>query len=670
MTQQYAAPGVYIEEQIGPGVIAGVSTSVAAFIGPALRGPINEARRVTTYDEFLNLYGIARPDGTVWPFITDPHPFYLAHAVRGFFVNAGSQAMVVRVGSGRATEWLVENQAGEPVFRLRAREEGVGGDGITIAVQAANATGAGGVTVATGSATVTAVAGVAVTVNNAAPFRVGDTVTENEASRATITHIAGNDLTLSAALAGLANGDTLRIANLLPTQNSFRVQSTAGLWAGSVVLINGDDAANPGNQVNEHVVVEVVNPASGFVTLAASPARTNTYNLAPAAATPTTLVSQEFRLIVTPPPATGAPAEPFDNLALSPLHPGHVFNAVNSAWVRVLPPDVPPVTATYPQRLVAPAANVAIALNGQNDDPAALTSAEYQAGLDVLVDIDDVSIVCIPDAAAHAERATIQRAMIDHCLLPGLQDRVAVLDSAAGAPPFGPGSVEEQRQAVEAERGFAALYYPWLEVRDPSSTVPIPARMLVPPSGHLAGVWARTDAERGVHKAPANTPVRGILGLERVLSDRQHGPLNLAGVNVLRVFPGSDQVIVWGDRTTIDPNITDFLYLNVRRTMNFIEESIAEGIRWAVFEPNSLKLWQQLRRTIRQFLTSVWRSGGLFGETPDRAFYVRIDEGLNPPESRALGRLYIEIGVAPVRPAEFIIVRIGLWDGGSEVTEA
>jgi phage tail sheath protein FI len=146
--------------------------------------------------------------------------------------------------------------------------------------------------------------------------------------------------------------------------------------------------------------------------------------------------------------------------------------------------------------------------------------------------------------------------------------------------------------------------------------------------------------------------------------------LNLAGINVLRVFPGSDQVIVWGDRTTIDPNITDFLYLNVRRTMNFIEESIAEGIRWAVFEPNSLKLWQQLRRTIRQFLTSVWRSGGLFGETPDRAFYVRIDEGLNPPESRALGRLYIEIGVAPVRPAEFIIVRIGLWDGGSEVTEA
>jgi len=160
-----------------------------------------------------------------------------------------------------------------------------------------------------------------------------------------------------------------------------------------------------------------------------------------------------------------------------------------------------------------------------------------------------------------------------------------------------------------------------------------------------------------------------VLGLEQRLSDGQHGPLNLVGINVLRVFPGSAQVMVWGARTTVDPDITDWLYVNVRRLLLFIEESIEEGIRFAVFEPNSQPLWQKLKRTITEFLTRVWRYGALFGEKPEQAFYVRIDEALNPPSTRALGQLFIEIAVAPVRPAEFIIVRIGLWDGGSEVSE-
>jgi phage tail sheath protein FI len=163
--------------------------------------------------------------------------------------------------------------------------------------------------------------------------------------------------------------------------------------------------------------------------------------------------------------------------------------------------------------------------------------------------------------------------------------------------------------------------------------------------------------------------VRGVLGLERRLSDGQQGPLNLKGINVLRIFQGSSTVVVWGARTTGDPDVTDWIYVNVRRLMLFIEESIEEGIRWAVFEPNNLALWQKLRRTINEFLTRVWRDGALFGESAEKAFYVRIDEALNPPSVRALGRLYIEIAVAPVRPAEFIIVRIGLWDGGSEVSE-
>ena len=324
------------------------------------------------------------------------------------------------------------------------------------------------------------------------------------------------------------------------------------------------------------------------------------------------------------------------------------------------------MTDSYPDRLVTIAGPDDLE-GGLNDQPSSLTASEYQAGLNALRDVDDINMVCIPDAAAHPEHQAIQLAMINHCLAMG--DRFAILDALPDILPSGSGSVEEQRQQVQSDKGFAALYYPWLMVRDPRTVRQVVRTMFIPPCGHIAGVYARTDIERGVHKAPANTYVEGVLGLDRILSDRQQGPLNLAGINVLRIFPGTARVNVWGARTTVDPVITDWIYVNVRRLLLYIEESIEEGIRWAVFEPNNLRLWEALKRTITDFLTRVWRDGALFGATPEQAFYVRIDEAINPPSTRALGRLYIEIGVAPARPAEFIIVRIGLWDGGSEVSE-
>lgn len=671
MTHHYDVPGVYIEERTGPGVITGVGTSTAAFIGPALRGPINEARRISSFDEFLDLYAVPRPDGTFWPYITSPRWFYMAHAVRGFFENGGSYTYVVRVGTGLAAAWDVRNQmspTAEVVFRVQAREEGIAGNSITVQVQSANATGTAGVAVATGAAQVRSVNGLDVTLNDASPFRNGDIVTKDETLRDTIEQIRGNIITLrnlQLAQSLVPMTDSLRIANIMPTQNSFRMASTTGLWPGSVVIIAGNNAAPPPApaSIREYGVIESINRTTGFVSLASSTPRTNTFNLA--AATAPVLISQEFRLIITPP---GAASETFDNLSLNPLHSNYVFSAVNSRWVRILPFPRPPIASGFPTSLVAVGGgNLARAITGQNDDPSALTSTEYRGGLNILRDIDGVNILCIPDAALHGEYITIQLAMRDHCL--ALGDRFAVLDSRPGAPPSGPGSIEEHRGYVQSERGFAALYYPWLEVRDPTSTGPIPRTMLIPPSGHIAGVYARTDSERGVHKAPANTDVRGVVGLEQRLSNGQHGPLNLRGINVMRIFPGVAQVMVWGARTTVDPNITDWLYVNVRRLMLYIEESIEEGIRWAVFEPNNLALWQKLKRTITEFLTRVWRDGALFGDSAEKAFYVRIDEALNPPPTRAIGRLYIEIGVAPVRPAEFIIVRIGLWDGGAEVTE-
>jgi len=514
---------------------------------------------------------------------------------------------------------------------------------------------------------VQAVNGVAVTVNDASGFRVGDTVTRQAApevytNRATITQIQGNRITLSNTLTGLAATDTLRLASVIPTQNTFRMASTTGIAPGTIAILRGDDADNTGTTVEENVVVQTVNQA-GFVTVAPAPARARRYNLAGGVTAPV-LISQEFRLIVTP---SGGTAETFDNLSLSPTHPNYVFASVNSLLVSVVAPQAPPVAAV-PQNLIPAAANVARAVNGVNDDPGGITSVHFQAGLDALRDIEDANLILIPDAAAHPEAATIQLAQINHCLLK--RDRFAILDSRPGAPTTGPGSVMEQRGGLQAANGFAALYYPWLAVKDPTTTGPVTRLLNVPPSGAIAGVYARTDNERGVHKPPANTDVRGVLGLERILSDAQQGPLNLAGVDVLRIFPGTAQVIVWGARTTGDPAVSDWIYVNVRRLMIYIEQSIEEGIRWAVFEPNGLPLWQKLKRTLNEFLTRVWRSGALFGATADKAFYVRIDEGLNPAATRARGELYIEIGVAPVRPAEFIIVRIGLWDGGAQISES
>jgi phage tail sheath protein FI len=221
-----------------------------------------------------------------------------------------------------------------------------------------------------------------------------------------------------------------------------------------------------------------------------------------------------------------------------------------------------------------------------------------------------------------------------------------------------------QLSNVRSENGYVALYFPWILV--PNSLTG--KQDTTPPSGHIAGIYARTDQSRGVHKAPANTNIRNSTGVVRKLTNKEQGPLNLSGIDIIRVFPDSAQPIVWGARTAFKN--TNWQYINVRRLFIYLEQSIERGINWAIFEPNNQALWKKLKRSITEFLTRVWRDGALFGETADKAFYVRIDEVLNPPTSLALGRLTIEIGVRPSYPAEFIIVRIGIWQGGSEISES
>ena len=291
---------------------------------------------------------------------------------------------------------------------------------------------------------------------------------------------------------------------------------------------------------------------------------------------------------------------------------------------------------------------------------------EQRTGFGSLEMIDEITMVCVPDLmAAYNSQAidldgvqAVQQAMIDHCT--NLGDRMAILDSPPG---LSPQQVKEWRsEKTNYDSAFATLYYPWVTVFDPVTK----DNVNVPPCGHMAGIWSRTDEQRGVHKAPANEVVRGALDLETQVTKGEHDLLNPVGINVIRSFTGAG-IRVWGARTLSSD--TTWRYVNVRRLFNYLEESILEGTQWVVFEPNDMDLWGRIRRTVGAFLLTAWRDGALFGATPDQAFYVKCDEENNPSESIESGQVVCDIGIAAVKPAEFVFFRVAQLAAGAAVAE-
>ncbi|ETX07721.1 MAG: hypothetical protein ETSY2_09610 [Candidatus Entotheonella gemina] len=289
---------------------------------------------------------------------------------------------------------------------------------------------------------------------------------------------------------------------------------------------------------------------------------------------------------------------------------------------------------------------------------------DVDAALTQFESIDEIAIVAAPmphDVDAAALNA-IHASLVTHCQK--MEDRVAILDSTR--------DIADDNLVISTDntgiwrpsanpKGYGAFYFPWIEVADPLQ--PAGARVAIPPSGHLAGIYARSDAQRGVHKAPANEIVLGALGVKYRVSKILQGDLNPRGVNCIRDFNGT--IKVYGGRTLAsDPQgDPEWTYINVRRLFNFLRESIDEGTQWVVFEPNTPDLWARIRRNITAFLTQVWHSGALFGATPEQAFYVRCDETTNPADVRDLGQVVTEIGVAVVKPAEFVVFRISQRPG-------
>jgi hypothetical protein len=289
------------------------------------------------------------------------------------------------------------------------------------------------------------------------------------------------------------------------------------------------------------------------------------------------------------------------------------------------------------------------------DDP----NPENRTGLHSLRNIEEISIIACPGRYS----AALQGALISHCEL--MRYRFAVLDGPA-PPRDNLADVQNQRQQFDTK--YAALYHPWLLIPDPypTSTITIPLYP-IPPSGHMLGVYARTDIERGVHKVPANEVVRGIVGLQRLLNKEQHDILNPypVNINVIRDFRDNNRGIrVYGGRVITSDS--DWKYVNVRRLLIFIEASIDRGLQWVVFEPNAEPLWARVRRSISNFLTLVWRNGALEGTKVEEAFFVKCDRTTMTQTDIDSGRLIVVVGVAPVKPAEFVIVRIGLWTAHAE----
>ncbi len=365
----------------------------------------------------------------------------------------------------------------------------------------------------------------------------------------------------------------------------------------------------------------------------------------------------------------GKIAETFDNVTMK-KGPQHVATVVKQQSKLILIEEAKPSgVLAIPEKSRVGLAPV---------EPAAVpavpevTADEYvgdvadRTGFGGLEALEDVTMLVVPDAMSAYQAGVldddglkaVQLAMIAHCELMG--DRVAILDAPPG---LSAQQLKDWRMDFAGyDSKYASLYWPWIKVMDPATGKPT----MMPPSGAIAGVWARNDETRGVHKAPANEIIRGALALELNITKGEHDTLNPVGVNCIRSFPGQG-IRIWGARTlSSDP---EWRYLNVRRLFNFVEKSILLGTNWVVFEPNDPALWDRVRRTVVMFLRRIWQTGALFGSTPAEAFFVKCDEENNPPENRDAGILTIEIGIAPVKPAEFVVFRLSQLADGAALEE-
>ena len=691
---EYLAPGVYVEEvDTGAKPIEGVSTSTAGFVGMTQRGPTSGLPvLVTSFPEFGRKFG-----GYLQLSASFNNHTYLPHAVEGFFNNGGKRLFIMRVVGANATQASTDalrglvtrlranTQVSQPqklkpttlrgiqvgtTLQLRMVKEGIVTDSSQLTVTEIDRR-SGEVTVNPDISTTiefnnryTAVftdvedldsAG-EIIARSSGPFGARlasfNIQAKNEGSW-------GKEILIQAFHESAAKAEMDEWISGAVDDNKVRLKSTAGFYAEAWVEIDRGNTK----------LYRQLKSVDGTVLTLAGPQIANSNDLDPQPPATTTIFSTcEFRLVLS----YNGVSEQFSGLTLENIPGRYFFDQINNASklisVSELPP--PPPTVTHPFYFPSGVDGLHVLLDTAGDDGAVPIDDDYKGtdpgpgqrtGLNAMEDIDQISIIAAPGITSQR----VQEALISQCEL--LKDRFAILDPAPKAGDVAPDLTDIQDQRSLYDTRYAAIYYPRLLVYDPVTKVDIS----MPPSGHIAGIYARTDIERGVHKAPANEVIRGIRGLELTINKGEQDILNPSpnNINVLRDFRSAGRGYrVWGSRVITSD--TDWKYVNVRRLFLFIEESIDEGTQWAVFEPNDEPTWARLRRTVSAFLTNVWRDGALQGRTPEEAFFVKIGLGETMTQDDIdNGRLIMLIGVAPVKPAEFVIFRIGQFVGGSEVEE-
>jgi len=365
----------------------------------------------------------------------------------------------------------------------------------------------------------------------------------------------------------------------------------------------------------------------------------------------TKIPATEFMLVVK---LDGEVVETWDDLSLDPEAENYVEAVVNddSAYIQVT--DLQSVTVSPDNR---PAVQSDVPLAGGADGASDITDSDYvgnsadRSGLYAFDTVDEVNNLCVPGVSTQ----TVIQAALDYC--DGRGDCGFIADSPEGGDPI---STKTFRELFDSSRGY--YYFPRIKALDPLTK----RVKVVPPSGHIAGVFARSDGGRGVHKAPSNEVVRGAVGLEYEVTDGEQEILNPAGVNCIRVFRGRG-IRIWGARTmSSDRSLT---HIHKRRFLMFVEESVSESTQWIVHEPSDERLWGKIARSVSAFLRRQWLEGALFGSSEAEAYYVKCDAETNPPEVRAAFQVVTEIGVNIVETAEFVIFRIAQWSGGRRISE-
>ena len=625
----YKTPGVYIEELPATGPIAGVGTSNVAFIGPAKQGPINVPIKIVNWTQFKDVFG---------DYMVAPRS-YLAYAVRSFFENGGTVAWIVRAGNAvRSFKDLDDDDStttNKYSLHVEAREEGTGGD--SIGVQVGQLSAVTGVNIQKARAQINANKPKDVvtmkTPADAAKFAVGDWVTiEGTGDRVQIDRILNDQIFLKNPLTGAAANDWLRIDDV-KNQKSFRVDSAGGLEAGSAINIT-DNATT--NLQTEDAVIASVN--GSWITLDANV--TKTYKLGQTDPQPT-ISSYEFSLKYT---KTGTPAETYTPLAMDPRHSRYWSRVVSSQLVIVTAP--PPASATQsPPPKNRPTVTTTTLAGGQSDSPPP-PLASFDAALTALERIDDVNVICVPDRTDTA----FQNRIVAHCEQLGRPLRRSRL--GARRDPFDRRSANAPRApgtALSSARGYAALYYPWLACSDPASPTgedPI----LVPPSGHVAGIFARTRHERGVHKAPANEVIRGASASSGARR-RRAGPAQHRGHQRACASSRAAARRSSGARARPPPTATR-LALRQRPPAVPLHRGVDPGGH--ALGGLRAERPRRLEEAASARSASSSRASGATARCsarrPRRRSTCRIDEELNPAVRAGARPAVIEIGVAPVRP--------------------